>query len=183
MLEVACAVCGAVYRFSPTDVPAGGKTVTCARCKARIVVQAPPPPPPMAGGTGDVIDLGAGPDPIDLPRTDGGEEITDLPAPKAAGPIAPPEVVDLPAPRLIPRNQATELTLDNIDLLAPVGPTRSRPPVTPAVVGPPPAEAPPARSRMVPAAIPDLPAPKRSSEPVRPSFATPQPSFAPPGGP
>lgn len=75
MLEVACAVCGAVYRFSPTDVPAGGKTVTCARCKARIVVQAPPPPPPMDGGTGDVIDLGGGGPPRD---------IVDLPAPRPA---------------------------------------------------------------------------------------------------
>ena len=54
MKEVACAVCGAVYRFPAAEIPAAGKTVTCAKCKARIVV-----PGAVAGGTGDVIDLAA----------------------------------------------------------------------------------------------------------------------------
>ena len=195
MLEVACAVCGAVYRFSSGDVPPGGKTVTCAKCKSRIVVQAPPPPPPMMGGTGDIIDLGpAIGGPVDVPRATADildlpaprlvpsspADILDLPAPRSAIPAptqahaapptasAPPQdVLDLPAPRLVPRGQADALTLDNIDLLAPVGPTRSRTPsASPPVLAPEPSP----RGRVDASAIPDLPAPKRSAEPARPPF-------------
>src|SRR5690349_14976271 len=56
MREVACAVCGAVYRFAPADIPPAGKTLTCAKCKARVVVPGSGAPA-MAGGAGDVIDL------------------------------------------------------------------------------------------------------------------------------
>ena len=187
MLEVACAVCGAVYRFPRIDIPVGGKTVACAKCKARIVVQPPPPPPPMIGGTGDVIDLGRDQDLIDMPRE--GQEVVDLPAPKLLPSVGPDrEIVDLPAPRLLPRTQTEPLTLDNIDLLAPVGPTRSRPPAPPPLIPPPAAPPlippPPSEAQTIPrprgaaGAIPDLPAPKRSSEPVRPSFTV--PAIAPP---
>ena len=58
MKEVACAVCGAVYRFAAEDIPPTGKTVTCAKCKARVVV--PPQDLPLAGGTGDRGGGGAG---------------------------------------------------------------------------------------------------------------------------
>jgi|JI10StandDraft_1071094.scaffolds.fasta_scaffold03781_11 predicted Zn finger-like uncharacterized protein len=115
MMEVACAVCGAAYRFAPADLPPAGTTVTCAKCKARIVI-----PARAAGATGDVIDL------ADLPAPRRGTappsspvETVDLPAPK--GP-RPSPIVDLPAPKAAARTPAAPrapepFTLDGVELV------------------------------------------------------------------
>ena len=184
MKEVACAVCGAMYRFPAADIPPAGKTVSCAKCKARIVV-----PGDVAGGTGDVIDLAdlpapRRPSPTGVPG--GRVEAVDLPAPKGPSPSA---IVDLPAPKAVPKPREPEpFTLDGVDLVAPVGPSprgapapadapkaTARGPYTdlPAPKGPPAISAlpmpkgPPAISDLPmpkgPPAISDLPAPKRAS--------------------
>ena len=118
MKEVACAVCGAMYRFPAAEIPPAGKTVTCAKCKARIVV-----PGDAAGGTGDVINLSDLPAPKrPAPAGGGGArvEAVDLPAPKGPTPSA---IVDLPAPKVVPKPREPEpFTLDGVDLVAPVGP-------------------------------------------------------------
>ena len=158
MKEVACAVCGAMYRFPAADIPPAGKTVSCAKCKARIVV-----PGDVAGGTGDVIDLAdlpapRRPSPTGVPG--GRVEAVDLPAPKGPSPSA---IVDLPAPKAVPKPREPEpFTLDGVDLVAPVGPSPRGAPA--------PADAPKATARGPytdlpapkgpPAGIVDLPAPK-----------------------
>jgi predicted Zn finger-like uncharacterized protein len=158
MKEVACAVCGAMYRFPAADIPPAGKTVSCAKCKARIVV-----PGDAAGGTGDVIDLADLPAPR-RPAPTGAPaarmDVVDLPAPKGPAPMG---IVDLPAPKAVAKPREPEpFTLDGVDLVAPVGPT---PRATPGA----PIDAPKATARgpftdlpapKVPAPIVDLPAPK-----------------------
>ena len=160
MKEVACAVCGAVYRFAPADIPPAGKSVTCAKCKARI--QIPGAAPEMSGGAGDVIDL------------------ADLPAPKRPGP--PPLMSSDP------------LTLDSIDLVAPVGPTsrspQSVPPSGPPLVGEPidlpmpsigisDLPAPKRAAGPAPVELPDLPAPKRAPAPPLPDLPAPKRAATP----
>ncbi len=193
MKEVACAVCGAMYRFSAADIPPAGKTVSCAKCKARIVV-----PGEAAGGAGDVIDLADLPAPRRpaAPQVPGARvEASDLPAPKGpfptGGPIArpsvaPSEIIDLPAPKSVPRPREPEpFTLDGVDLVAPVGPSRTVAPeaVRPAVTMPGLSDLPtpkrPAAARGghelfddLPAPrgpVADLPAPKRAAVPDLPA--------------
>ena len=210
MKEVACAVCGAVYRFAPADIPPAGKTLTCAKCKARVVVPGSDAPA-MAGGKGDVIDL------------------ADLPGPRrVAAPAAPPprsgNTIDLPMPSLSTADLGLELpppkrgggdplTLDSIDLLAPVGPSARPPaPAGPPAVGDPidlpggglsdlrvpelsdlpaPKRAPELSDLPAPKRAPelsDLPAPKRPPVPSMPSVpprpgAAVRPPVTPPGRP
>jgi tetratricopeptide (TPR) repeat protein len=173
MIEVTCGACGTTHRFADGDVPAAGKMVTCARCKARLRVPGPADAgfldlaEPAAGGTGDVIDL------------------ADLPAPKrSAGPAqgkkstaaasGPPPITS-PIPTLDIAGLAADVAESSkgiSDLPAPVGPTGSRgkpdvkmPAIPPARPGTPPptpggrAAAPPARKPDVPAFELDLPAP------------------------
>ncbi|MBK9035166.1 MAG: tetratricopeptide repeat protein [Myxococcales bacterium] len=127
MKEVACAVCGAMYRFPAADIPPAGKTVTCAKCKARIVV-----PGDVAGGPGDVIDLADLPAPRRPAATSvpgRSVESVDLPAPKGPTPSA---IIDLPAPKAAPRPREPEpFTLDGVDLVAPVGPSPRGAPAEP----------------------------------------------------
>src|SRR5688572_19201243 len=101
MIEVTCGACGTTHRFADGDVPPGGKTVACTRCKARIQVPGRAPgadllsfdlgEPALSGGTGDVIDL------------------AELPVPKrpsGAAPVRPvvavtgPPPVSTPIPRI-----------------------------------------------------------------------------------
>lgn len=197
MKEVACAVCGAVYRFAPADIPPAGKTLTCAKCKARVVVPGSGAPA-MAGGSGDVIDLADLPAPKRVP-------VPPAPAPGArAG-----DGIDLPMPSLntadlgldLPppkRSGGDPLTLDSIDLLAPVGPSARSPsvPAGPPAVGDPidfplggvtdlptPKRAPdvisdlPAPKR-TPDVVSDLPAPKRPAVPAVPAGVPPKPGAA-----
>ncbi len=163
MKEVACAVCGAVYRFAPAEIPPAGKTLTCAKCKARVVV---PGDAPMAGGAGDVIDLADLPAPRRIPappppRARPAEPL-DLPMPSLArpgssAPLSTADLgIDLPAPKGPPPVERDPLTLDSIDLLAPVGPS-PRGEARPAVGAP--IELPP------PTGVTDLPAPKRAAGP------------------
>jgi predicted Zn finger-like uncharacterized protein len=184
MIEVTCGACGTTHRFADGDVPAAGKTVTCARCKARIQVPGQPGrpeagafsldlEPDVSGGTGDVIDL------------------AELPAPKRpAGPGAaagkprnpdafgPPPITS-PIPTLdldalmsgVKESQSVPAPSKGIvDLPAPVGPaptrTRGPDPKMPAIPRPgtpppvPARPAPPAAARpAVPAFELDLPAP------------------------
>ena len=154
MKEVACAVCGAMYRFPAADIPPAGKTVSCAKCKARIVV-----PGDVAGGTGDVIDLAdlpapRRPSPGGVPG--GRVEAVDLPAPKGPSPSA---IVDLPAPKAAPKAREPEpFTLDGVDLVAPVGPSpRGAPPPSKATAAGPFTDLPAPKG---PPGIVDLPAPK-----------------------
>jgi tetratricopeptide (TPR) repeat protein len=169
MKEVACAVCGAVYRFAPADIPPAGKTLTCAKCKARVIVPGSGAPV-MAGGAGDVIDL------------------ADLPAARRI-PV-PPQVarssdgIDLPMPTLNTEDLGLELpppkrasgddalTLDSIDLLSPLTAGTAKP--APPAVGGEPIEMPgigitdlPTPKRSVGGdLLGDLPAPKRSPAPA-----------------
>ncbi len=178
MMEVACAVCGAVYRFAPGDIPPGGKTVSCAACKARIGI-----PGASGGGAGDKIDLADLPAPKRIsspPRPpDGGSpprpemDSIDLPPPRGAVPsgLSTTDLgLDLPAPKGPPPARGVEpLTLDSIDLLAPVGPTgRTGPMVGPPAVGAPPDRRPAfGDNLLVPkraSDLPELPAPKRASD-------------------
>ena len=172
MMEVACAVCGAVYRFAPTDIPPSGKTVTCAKCKARIVVAGS-----AAGGTGDTIDLAdlpapkRMPSPPPRPASPAGALMDgiDLPPPKGkpADPLTLDGIVDLPAPKGPPQAREPEpLTLDAIDLLAPVGPSSRHANAGPPSVGTPidldlGADLPAPKRK---SDLPDLPAPKRKPE-------------------
>ena len=159
MIEVTCGACGSASRFSEADVPPGGKTVTCAKCKARIQVPPPRisgampaiPAPSSSGGTGDVINL------------------SDLPAPKRPSPLAgaklPPLTPPIPKPKLpsLPKPPAkpaasgpppVTVDMDAVDLPAPVGPTPTGGLDLPA----------PKRASGAPAdRFADLPAPKRPS--------------------
>ncbi len=189
MKEVACAVCGAVYRFAPAEIPPAGKTLTCAKCKARVVVPGSGGSPAMAGGAGDVIDLADLPAPKRVPAPgaaarDRHSDGIDLPMPS----LSTSDLgLDLPAPKGPPRGQSDPLTLDSIDLLAPVGPKATRaglggPSGPPASFGPPaiePIDLPMVRGPGItdlpmpkrpsgPADVTDLPTPKHSSGPGQP---------------
>ncbi|MEZ4398873.1 MAG: tetratricopeptide repeat protein [Kofleriaceae bacterium] len=178
MKEVACAVCGAMYRFPAAEIPPAGKTVTCAKCKARIVVHGE-----AAGAAGDVIDLADLPAPRRAAAPTGRGDAGALPPIKGRAP-APAPIVDLPAPRARAAPREPEpFTLDGVDLVAPVGPSAR--PAAPFDQGPPaivdlPAPRAPTASDLFddlpaprgptlgdlpapkrPAGMPDLPAPKR----------------------
>ncbi|HUQ03046.1 MAG TPA: tetratricopeptide repeat protein [Kofleriaceae bacterium] len=154
MKEVACAVCGAVYRFAPADIPPAGKTLTCAKCKARVVVPGSGTPA-MAGGKGDVIDLADLPAPRRVPAPaapalSGRAETIDLPMPS----VSTADLgLDLPPPKR--SGGGDPLTLDSIDLLAPVGPARSMP-SSPSVGDP--------IDLPMGGGVSDLPTPKRPSD-------------------
>ncbi len=166
MKEVACAVCGAVYRFAPAEIPPAGKTLTCAKCKARVVVPGSGAPS-MAGGAGDVISLADIPPPRRVPMPTSGStreaDGIDLPMPS----LSTSDLgLDLPLPKGVSRPPGDPLTLDSIDLLAPVGPTSRGARGIPAFGDP--------LDLMPDAGVSDLPAPKRPSgadphAPKRPS--------------
>ena len=160
MKEVACAVCGAVYRFAPADIPPAGKTLTCAKCKARVVVPGSDPMA-MAGGKGDVIDLGDLPGPrrvpVPSPLAPRSGNTIDLPMPS----LSTADLgLDLPPPKRS-GGGGDPLTLDSIDLLAPIG-SSARAPAGPPAVGDPidlPTGDGTGREDVT-----DLPAPKRSPD-------------------
>jgi tetratricopeptide (TPR) repeat protein len=173
MIEVTCGACGTTHRFADGDVPAAGKMVTCARCKARIRVPGAAEADlldlaePAAGGTGDVIDLADLPAPKRSPGAPQGKKSTAA----ASGP--PP--ITSPIPTLDIAGLAADVAESGkgiTDLPAPVGPSGTRgkpdvkmPAIPPARPGTPPpvpggrAAAPPARKPDVPAFELDLPAP------------------------
>jgi tetratricopeptide (TPR) repeat protein len=174
MIEVTCGACGTTHRFADGDVPAAGKMVTCARCKARIAVPGPGGglldlAGPAAGGTGDVIDL------ADLPapkRTTGAAQ-----GKKSTAAASGPPPITSPIPTLGIAGLAADVAESSkgvSDLPAPVGPAGTRgkpdvklPAIPPARPGTPPpipggaprGAPPPARKPDVPAFELDLPAP------------------------
>src|SRR5688500_18832012 len=148
MIEVTCGTCGSMSRHAEADVPPGGKTVTCAKCKARIHVPHPRvsgampaiPAPNAGGGTGDVINLSDLPAPKRPSPLAGAKPIGPPPLGAKAPPLTPPLSKSMPKANLpplpakptamgitqqpkTPAGGPPAIDMDAVDLPAPVGPT------------------------------------------------------------
>jgi predicted Zn finger-like uncharacterized protein len=171
MVGVTCEKCGATYRFDDADVPPSGKIIKCARCGTAITVM-----PAGADAMGmktpagsaparTVFGLGPQQEPVKAPAP--AASGMKVPGPTARKPASPAgdEVSwdDISASDLVSlgRNQEDE----ELDLVAPVGPTPTRRPddrQAPdllAPVGPTPTRRRPPGAAESPPEIADLPAP------------------------
>ncbi|HUS29466.1 MAG TPA: tetratricopeptide repeat protein [Kofleriaceae bacterium] len=139
MIEATCAACGTVARIAESDVPVGAKFVTCASCKARVVLpqQAASSTPAKGIKSVSIPAIPKTPPPIPAKGRSDTIDLADLPAPKRSSPLAGAEPskpaprsalsgADLPAPKVAkpPAPAPGALDLDDLmpaDLPAPKG--------------------------------------------------------------